>query len=203
MGIQTFQEQNPAKAGFVRLKIDPEPMGSFFFDPAFASLESGEALPLPFLVRVRPGRFGTPANGDSTNTYAYQLRNGKTQVPLDFECEAWGEKVTGYMTRTKVAETHDGKDVWHYHDVWTRYAVLGSTVVPEIDYDGWLKFRRDIRDRMIGKLHPSTEQAAEAKAQSIIDTLRTSNSPAGIREAERIEKHLPKASSPPTVSAKK
>jgi hypothetical protein len=130
----------------------------------------------PISVPVTPGIQGVPQDGSPGTVHNYQTQDLKRiPVPLDFKVKAWGETVTGYMVRMDIGKDRRGKQLYHYHDVWTRYEVRGRRIRIERDEDGWSDFRQrlekmKLRDGSI--LGTPDEASVEDERQRILSVAR-------------------------------
>ncbi len=157
-----------------RSKRIPLPMNhpfQYWVDPVRLALRGGVATYAPVKIEVIPGVQNVPGNGDPATIESYQKReNGRVAVPMDFEVIAWGKKRAGYLVRMKTGTDLIGKELYHYHDVWTRYELIGNKVIATFDHDGWGDFEGRCGALMDVKPHPAIVSAErsrlEAAAQS-------------------------------------
>ena len=168
------------------LAIKPAPSFRFYVSEAEVQLVGGKPLLLPIAVPVVTGAQNVPDNGDPAMLDAYQMSTlRRTVVPLDFECLAWGKKVTGYRCALEIGRDATGQPITHYHDVWHRYLQAGPHVIAEFDREGWLDFCRRCQ-ALVPEIHPITVSAErERLGQLANDHQRMGHaSPAAAHEAE-------------------
>lgn len=188
--IETLTEppkppQKPLKTG-----ISPKCAGRYYADAGRAIILDGEAYPEVMFVRCTPGVNGVTDRSDFQIIDSNETRNGRTPIPMDFEVQAWGQKVKGYLTRT-LALMSGNEPVYHYHPVFERYVQLGSSTIREFDYAGYKKFLADVRTYM-GGVHELVEHAGRLRVQNIADLYANSNSPSDLRYAAELEGSLKK-----------
>lgn len=144
----------------------------YWVDPSQIAWIDGEPYARPIKVPIKPGAQNTPGTGDPTQSDGYQARRMKrVPVPLDFEVMAWGEAVRGYALAETFAHDLEGKPLVHYHDVWTRYDMVGSQLVPTFDRDGWQNFCRRAT-ALIGGLHPQVVEASREQVRQRARAIR-------------------------------
>lgn len=166
----------------------------YWADPTRVKHIKGRPELLPVKVHVEPGLQGTPSDADPTFIDGYQSNKlGRVAVPMDMEVQAWGKTVKGYVIRKDIGRDRLGKQLYHFHDVWTRHTVFGRRVVTEFDQDGFDDFCRRVGKLPgIGELHPVIVAAERARVQRMADEHRrmAHQSPGSAQVAAQISAQL-------------
>ncbi len=178
-----------------RAKRIPLPENSpfqFWVDEGRTKLVGDEFRYHPVSVPFKPGVQGV-SDSDTGPMKTYQedkLR--RVLVPMDFDVTAWGEPVTGYMIRKDVGQDRLGKQLWHYHDVWTRHIPVGSSLILEYDQAGFDDFCKRA-EALVGRPpHPQVAKAEAARMKKSAQTHRriAHQSPGAELAASRIDAAL-------------
>ncbi len=170
-----------------------------YVDRGRVKLIEGEFRYNPVKVPIEAGAQGVTDRDDSSMRGYQETKLKRIPVPLDFEVIAWGERVGGYMIEKDIGRDALGKQLWHYHDVWTRYEMIGNSMIVEFDHEGWADFCRRV-EALVGQ--PPHAQIARMEAKRMTRAARTQRrisdrSPVAKQTAERIEAALETAEKPP------
>jgi hypothetical protein len=163
-----------------------------YVDPLCVRLLDGEFHYLPIEVPFAPGRQGV-TDKDTGPMKTYQEDKLKrTLVPMNFEVIAWDEKVNGYMVAKDIGRDRAGKQLTHYHNVWTRYVEIGNSLQPEFDHDGWDDFCKRCTELMGGPPHQRVSDMERRRLQRQAESHRRLGAkvPGSDARAERIEKAI-------------
>jgi hypothetical protein len=185
--IRTEMPREAARKALLPLEAN-EPF-SYWVGPTEIFIQDGEPFYLPLRISIVGGAQGVGPDGSPALLHAYQSETlGRVQVPLDFEVRAWGEAHRGYLCEMEIGEDRLGKRLVHYHDIWTRYLVLGASVQREFDAAGWQDFCRRV-ETLIGQApHPTVVAFETSRVRALISghQQRAAISPANAEEAGRL-----------------
>lgn len=159
-----------------------------------------ESVYFPVKVPVMPGAQGVPSGGNPDLLENYQRTALKRiEVPLDFPCVAFGERVKGgYLCELKIGEDALGKPLLHYHDCWTQYHQLGAQIVSEFDDVGWRQFCRDVAKLIGAEPDPRIVRAEAIRLRRLADVHRQigGKGTMAAEAADQLEERVKKNSTP-------
>ena len=206
---QVVTELEQVQARQKRLPLDQNHQFRYWVAPERVYFSEGVCLYNPVAIGVIPGIQNVPESGDPTTIDGYQLnRAGRTKVPMDFECIAWGELVRGYLVKLFIGADTNGKQLYHFHDVWTRYEKLGASYVRSFDYEGWRDFCKrveSIKDesgQVLGPPHPQIQSAERSRQLTLLDQHRRVSRGGESAEVDRIRANLAPPAKPEKAATK-
>ena len=190
-GSRVLSELPQVAARSRRMPLPVNSVFRYWVDPAGVGIVDGRARYEPVRVAIQDG-VQNVIGGDPGPMDVYQQKIGRIPVPQDFEVQAWGETHTGYVVQLDLGSDRRGKQLYHYHDAWTRYEMIGTQLVTEYDYEGWADFCERVASLVGSEPHPRIVEGERMRLRSAAQIHRrmAGASPGALAEAEAIEARL-------------
>jgi len=189
MALTPLTQLPQREAAAKRLPLPENSPFQIYIDPLRVCIIDGEYHYNPVEIPFAPGRQNVTSSDTGPMKLYQEDKLKRILVPMDTEVTAWGETVTGYMVCKDIGKDRMGKDLKHYHSVFTRYVQIGNSLIPEFDYDGWADFCKRCT-AIVGQ--PPHQQVRQMEARRLARAAKShrriaNRSPGAVEAAEKIE----------------